>query len=369
MVAPGGRILVKPGTYEEQVIIERGVTLQGSDLEGGTAVILQSSPVSAPATDAVVQIKTTDPVIIRDMTIHHDNIRGVNALFVAADLTVERVAFEGTSTVTTVVGNGVSVVTNADDFNGRARVTIRESRFSVAGFAITIGGDVDAQIERNGVWHAQSRGGCVLVNPTGQVATVRAGSETNVNIVDNVFEDCGTNEPRGFNAVAVNGVPGAPTVGTVDVGTVNIIGNTIRNTLLTPPSCNTSAISYEFYSGAIEHNSLYETVSACAAPGGRNLPGAIAVGGQVPGVRPANVTVRFNDIVGNAHAGLRIGSRQTMSIDASCNWWGHPSGPSGIGGGSGNGVVVEAGAAAPTITPFATAPIAGTTETGCAGGI
>lgn len=364
MVAPGGRVLVKPGTYNEQVLIQKGVTILGSDLEGGAAIILQSKPTSAPATEAVVQVKTTEPVVLQNLTIHHDNIRGLNVLFVAGDLTLDRVAFEGRSTSLPVVGNGVSVVTNAEDFGGRARVKIRDSRFAVGGIAISLGGDVDAQIEQNEVRHAATRGTCVLVNPTGQGATVRAGRETNVNVVSNLFEDCGTNEPRGFNAVAVNGAPAASTL-----GTVNIIGNTLRNTVVTPPSCNTSGISYEFYSGVIEHNSLYGAVSPCAAPGGRNLPGAIAIGGQVAGVRPASVAVRFNDIVGNAHAGLRIGARQTIPIDATCNWWGHPTGPSGAGPGSGDAVVVEAGASVPITTPYALESIAATSTSSCVGGM
>jgi len=46
-----------------------------------------------------------------------------------------------------------------------------------------------------------------------------------------------------------------------------------------------------------------------------------------------SVSVRFNDLGGNAFVGLRIGSNQTTSIDATCNWWGHLSGPSGTGSG------------------------------------
>jgi len=76
-------------------------------------------------------------------------------------------------------------------------------------------------------------------------------------------------------------------------------------------------------------------------------------------------TVRFNDIVGNAQAGLRIASNQTLTIDATCNYWGSASGPSGLGTGTGDAVVVQPGGAAPVIAPFATAPIAGTDATGC----
>jgi hypothetical protein len=76
-------------------------------------------------------------------------------------------------------------------------------------------------------------------------------------------------------------------------------------------------------------------------------------------------TVRFNDIQGNAHAGLRIAPDQTVRADVSCNFWGSPHGPSGIGTGSGDAILVEAGAPAPTYKPFATAPIAATTNSRC----
>jgi hypothetical protein len=75
--------------------------------------------------------------------------------------------------------------------------------------------------------------------------------------------------------------------------------------------------------------------------------------------------VRFNDISGNAYAGLRIGPNQTTVIDATRNWWGSASGPSGIGPGSGDAVVVESGGTPPGFVPFATAPIAASDATSC----
>jgi len=81
-----------------------------------------------------------------------------------------------------------------------------------------------------------------------------------------------------------------------------------------------------------------------------------------------SVTVRFNDIEGNAQAGLRVGPNETApSLQASCNWWGDASGPSGAGPGTGDAVVVEPGAATPDFTSWASAPIAETDETTCTG--
>ena len=97
------------------------------------------------------------------------------------------------------------------------------------------------------------------------------------------------------------------------------------------------------------------------------MPGAIWLGLRVTGLTiPAVVpTIRFNDIHGNAHAGLRVAPDQTVAADASCNYWGSAQGPSGIGPGSGDAILVEPGAPAPRYKPFARAPIAGSTKTGC----
>jgi hypothetical protein len=373
MVAEGGRVKVKPGRYDEQVVINKGVTLEGSDLESGPAVISQirdATSGSAPATEGVIQIETTQPVVIRDLTVKQDNIRGINALFRGVDLTVERVIFEGVSDVAPIVGNGVTVTNNASESGGRAHLVVRESRFSVGGVGMVIGGDVDAELVANQVQHVRSRSVCVIVNPTGQGtgATVPAGAATNVTIRDNLFENCGTDAlrfpGRGFNFIAVQGAPGAATS-----GAIVIVNNTFRTTAAVPgapDACPSSGILFEHYSGAIEHNSLINVVPACAVTGPRNAPGAIYVGSRVAGIRAAGpVQVRFNDIAGNAFAGLRIGSNQPTPFDATCNWWGDPSGPSGVGSGSGDAVLIDGQGAVPVFTPFATGPIAGTGENSC----
>src|SRR5439155_1826574 len=133
-------------------------------------------------------------------------------------------------------------------------------------------------------------------------------------------------------------------------------GNVIRNT---PGSCvSRTGINVEHFGGRIERNSIVGYVQPCAGPGPRALPGAIWVGSIAvihPQVTPV---VRFNDISGNAQAGLRLGPNQTTPIDARCNYWGSASGPSGAGIGTGDAIVVETGAAAPGFAPWATAPIA-----------
>jgi hypothetical protein len=364
MVSAGGTVMVLPGTYAERIVIDKGVTLKGIGGESGPVII---ETVLAEATplgglDAVVSVNTRDPVTISNITVHHVHLRGLNS-FTAADLTLDAVHFQGefpTPGATVFFNNGVSVVNNAGQSGGRAHLVVRNSAFEVFGIAITIGGDVDAVIEHNVVTHSASNSGCVFVSPTGQGVVVPAGAATNVDIVGNEFVDCGAGTAGKIaHGIQIQGVVGAATT-----GTVNIIGNTIQNTTRVAPSCNTAAILYEFYSGRIEHNTIRNATPACALQSARAFPAGVFVGSRVAGIRRADVAVHFNDIEGNAFAGVRFGANQTVALDASCNWWGSASGPSGVGPGTGDAIVVEAGAAIPTFLPFATGPVAAA-GTGC----
>jgi hypothetical protein len=100
----------------------------------------------------------------------------------------------------------------------------------------------------------------------------------------------------------------------------------------------------------------------------RNASAAIWIGlgirgtALLPRVAP---TVRFNDIVGNARAGLGIASNVAVQVDASCNFWGSETGPSGAGPGKGDVIFVSEGGTVPLFLPFAPAPIARSKATGC----
>jgi hypothetical protein len=359
-VPSGGQVLVLPGTYAEALTITKGVTVAMIGGNSGDAII---SPAGTPV--SVVEIATNEPVTLRGLTVHVPGavgIRGVGQV----DITIESSVIIAPNPLAGAQSNLVTVINDLLD-GSRARLVVRDSvidgRMTLTpvgqSFLLRAGGNIDALIERNVLRRAG--GACLFV-----VTRSDLGGETNAEILDNDFDEC---HPLGrVSAILVGPIamnsPNATRPLTA-TGTVNIIGNTIRNSL---GFCLNAAISYEVYSGRIEHNRITDFVPPCAVanPNPRNRPAAIFLG-RFSGFPfpPVTPTVRFNDLQGNAHAGLRTAPNQTIQIDASCNYWGSEAGPSGVGPGDGSAIVVDPGAAAPFFTPFATAPIAGTRATGC----
>ncbi len=351
----GATVSILPGTYAEALVIRRGLTLEATGETSGAAVI---APAGTPET--VIEIATTDPVVIRGLTIHAAGRSAIRAIG-EVNLTVDRTSVLAVNP--SPDQKALIVVSNdARKSGARAKAAIRQNRIDGAvavhprgmarpqNHAVEFAGDVDAVLESNVIRRTGAI--CVVVGPREDFS-----GHTVVDILNNDIDEC---HPLGrVGAIKV----GSPAVGVLSprlpvtaTGTVNVIGNTIRNT---SRDCVNSAIAYDAFGGRIERNRIVDYVQDCASGNPRNLPGAIWLGLRpsikVPAVTPV---VRFNDIQGNAHAGLRIAPNQTMPTNVSCNYWGSAKGPSGIGRGDGDAIVVEPGAPPPVFLPFAKSPVA-----------
>jgi WD40 repeat protein len=358
MVEPGGKVQIKAGTYAEAIVINKGLTLEAIG-DGSEPVII--APPGAPA--IAVQVATSDPVTLRDLEVRFSGPNGIRGDG-AVDITVERISMLA---VNPPAGRGymLSAVNDPNTGGGRAHLAVRESFFdgtvpnSVPGttgppqmFGIVAQGDVDASFEGNVV--RRTGGACLLV-----LMRTDGGGVLNATLLNNDLDLC---HPSGRVAAIIVGAPATlPATQVTATGIVNLVGNTVRNS---DGSClAANGIVYEFGTGVIEHNVVNGFVQSCTGPSARSNPAAIWVGstrkiGGVP-IPAASPVVRFNDIVGNAQAGLRVGPNQVTPLDARCNWWGAASGPSGPGpAATGDALVVETGASAPGFAPWATAPIA-----------
>jgi hypothetical protein len=363
MAARGATVSVLPGTYAETLTIRRGLTLQATGERSGPVVL---SPTGAPET--AIEIATTDPVTISALTVHATGKHGVRAVG-SVDVTVVRTTVLA---VNPPPGRNALILVSNDKraSGGRARAIVRQNVIDGAitrlprgvarpqNHAVQLVGDVDGVIERNMVRRFGAI--CIVLDTREDFA-----GEMNVEIVDNDIDEC---HPVGRVGAIKIGSPSAallsPKQPVTATGVVNVIGNTIRNS---SEDCLNSAIAYDVYSGRIERNRIIDFVQPCADANPRNMASAIWLGLRLTEIRvpPVTPTVRFNDIHGNAHAGLRVAPNQKISTDASCNYWGAEQGPSGIGQGSGDAILVEPGAPAPVFRPFATAPIARSGKTGC----
>src|SRR3989442_4385123 len=85
MVEPGGLVQVKPGTYAEALVIDKGLTLEGIGDGSGPVII---APPGAPTT--AVEVATSEAVFIRDVTVRVSGPNGVLGNGVV-DVTAERV--------------------------------------------------------------------------------------------------------------------------------------------------------------------------------------------------------------------------------------------------------------------------------------
>lgn len=152
------------------------------------------------------------------------------------------------------------------------------------------------------------------------------------------------------NAVTLSGALGAATAahalqmrGGADAVNVNentFDGGNVGNNGGTPPTSgiviHTNDATYGAMKAAAMVNVTKNTIQDFV--NGLSLFDAVAPGfGGVP--TTAAINVNHNALIGNSDFGARSGDANPA--DASCNWWGDASGPSGVGPGSGDAVSIQ----------------------------
>ncbi len=323
-VKHGGIVRVLSGTYVEAVEIKnKSLTLKtvgkepvilapANQASGVIYVRAHGTTVQEPP-PARIEVTIRGPLVIEPQTAGIGyGIRGLGLV----DLTVDEV------TVRDPLARGV--ISSNEVPGARGKLVLRNSDIAGAPepsmVAVHVLRAVDAVIENNVI--RRSDWSCIQVQ-----------EDANAVIIGNDLDECGVQGGiRVYNS---------PSTTEVDV-----VGNTIRNS--SSSSDKRYGIFYVAKSGRIERNTIIDYVQPAV-----EYPRAAAVY-----VVTEAAVARFNDIAGNAHAGLRA----WPDIDATCNWWGSPDGPSGDGPGSGDAVHGDA-----IVIPFATAPIAESEETTCSG--
>lgn len=296
-VDPGGVVRVAPGLYNETVIINKPLQLLGAqagvDARTRLGTPSEESRVTGTSPVAIIQVLVSG-VVIDGFTVE-GNAAGAGIFFAG---TASGHVLRNTIVRDNVFGvylnsNGASpslVQFNSFRSNNRPGAASGNGIYTDAGLS-------QATIEANSfTGHATAS-----VNLGGTVP----GTAAQVVIRDNqLFED---------NSIAMTNA--------LDV---QILGNVIQR-------AQGSAI---FFGGGtsqvtIEGNLIQDGVSD-----------AIRVTSLFTGTPNSAVAAHFNSIQGNA-TGLRVdaGAYAPPPLDATNNWWGSPSGPSGVGPGTGQAIV------------------------------
>ena len=313
----GDTLNVAAGTYMEQIIINKDLIFQGSI---GTIIV---SP-DTRKTYTIPEGGILDPIIFAfGGTLSGDEVNGADTISVSIDL----LEIDGDNKATSDGYVGIlyrnvnkGVISNISihhmfdaDGEGNGPKT----------YGILVYGDSDVIIENNDI-RDFSDGGIGALGDWGPLIDPYAYIQGN-NVTGNGLE-IGT-DWRAENGIQINyGASG------------NIIGNIIKDCLVNNPNRISSGIMiYDASNNHIQNNDLYENDYGIWMRGvfqnndilgndihDNNIDGILltAYGSIVPN----GTEVHYNNIYGNAVYGIENLASPHV-VDATDNWWGHPTGP------------------------------------------
>ena len=322
--AAGDFVKVCPGTYNEQVTVNKALTLLGAqagvDARGRSGVAGTESIVRGAGTPRTTPFNVTASSVTIDGFTVQDQTDSNNlgfGIFLTAGLTGEIVR-------NNIVQNNIAGLSLGSD-----NTTIQRNVFR--------NNNQPGPISGTGIYTDQFQAGGTLSNVTidnndfsGNLnvgvllgSTAAASPASNVDVSQNTF----TGNGNGF--LAFNWV----------------FGDFLRNAV------TASAGSQVLLGGGVSNATLTEnTVSGGSARG-------IRVGDFGGGGTNSLVTARCNSITGNTAAGLEIDSAAgayTGTLAASFNWWGSATGPTIASNPGGTGQSIVDPGAQVAFTPFLT---------------
>ncbi len=289
---PGDTVLVKPGTYEEGVVIDKPLTLRGenretTEIKFGYGGYPSVPPLTISADGVTVSGFTirSGPYIEPSWTI----VVGGNSTLLT-DLKVVKEPLKWANDTPKIAGAAVLVSPSVDGFaftdstvdsarngvyarEGCSNITVRNVDFTYPGeYAVLLKMITGATIEGNTFTCTKAPGSFGV--------TVTLGSD-DIKIVGNQFVGYDKSQVRHVGILLQKYATG-------DMGNVDISGNDIND---------------------------------------------FNIGVEVEDVATSGILVNFNNIVGNT---CGVKNLATTKVDATLNWWGDPSGPSGVGSGFGD---------------------------------
>lgn len=311
--APGDTVLVAPGTYNENVTINKNLKLLSS---GGSASTTIQGQAASPEQGTLYIVSNTTGVQIGDIG------QGFKVIGLDGPPNSERAAiyFQGSHSNTKIIGNNVRA--DGDE------AVLTEFGASISGFVLTdneFGGQTFVGSTPGGLGFG---GQFTDPNVPRQLVILSGGNggggHSNITFSNNTITGIAggtnaSNQPQGNYLVTID-ANGLVAKNNVFQGFTTRFGASLR---ARGPNAN---ITFNDFDGG--------------TPFGVEIGFAAA----------ATSHVNENRIVNHAEAGV-INNSSSDFVDATCNWWGSSDGPSGAGPGSGDPVGPFV-----TFTPWLTTP-------------
>ncbi len=325
----GSTVNVAAGIYNEHVIIDKSLTLQGAGANQ-TTIDVSGLPIINPHIAVEIQNGVNNVIvdgfeIVGVPNIHHSDdsvIRCGSSSGTNSNITISNNILNGYMGILFKNGTLFNVVQNDITFNKNA-VVIQSgcSNLNISSNTITGGSSMAA--DPAGVYLTSSSGSIIgntmqnIIGSDNRGKGITGSSNNNLLIDDNVINN------TGYDGISFWS----------NTHHVTISNNTLSNNVQT--YTKGAGISIKGDDITIINNNIINS----------GHDGIII---DKHTLATERIVINYNNISGNTDYGLNV-KNSGETVDGSCNWWGATDGPSGSGSGSGDAVTGNV-----TFLPFLT---------------